>query len=349
MDDSDWSSVVSSKSEVIHFLMTNPPFFADTFNDSDHQIDTDSSELKFKDKHSYHKKKSLANTSSPVESVVGGGEVEFVSKIIEKSLELNNKVMIYTSMLGKKHSWVQLKHILKKYAEKSQIMSFVSTEFCQGHTKRWGIAWTLLPDLNLREVPVTKAVKQKPPLVYYLPPLMKGMEYTMKSVADKIEALIKNDLKLKSYEVKENKKRIEFRIKSNTNVWSHQRRRRREKKQKSDTQDKSDSDLSAGNSNPMDDSFEAQISDRSEAMDAQQSQPKRRLDESDSEDIEAECQSKKCKTSVVLSANESLLLDASLVIRRDKQSILIEMQTKELAKTKESTYQLLQYFKNKLV
>ena len=347
VDDNDWSSIVASKSEVIHFLMTNPPFFTDNFNDSDNQVDTDSKELSFKDKHSYHKKKSLANTSNPVEAVVGGGEVEFVTKIIEKSLELNNKVMIYTSMLGKKQSWIQLKQTLKNYAQKQVITSFVSTEFCQGNTKRWGIAWTLMPDLNLRDVPVTKSVKAKPPLVYYLPPLMNGIEYNMKSIADKIEALIKDDLKLEAYEVKENKKRIEFRLRTNTNVWSHQRRKRREVKRKTEIEDTSD--LNAGNSQEMDGSFESQSPEKSDSINAQESGHKRSFDESESEDNESVCQAKKCKTSMELTEKELLLLDASLVIRRDKQSILIEMQTKELAKTKESTFQLLQYFKNKLV
>ena len=329
----------------IHFLMTNPPFFSDNFNESDNQMSDESNDskefkTKYEERRHYQRKKSSANTSDPIESVVGGGEVDFVSKIIEKSLILKEKIMVYTSMLGKKQSLNQLKAIIKEYVQKQVIKSFVCTEFCQGFTKRWGIAWTFIPGIDLKTVPITKSVKSSPPLIYCVPPLLKQTDYTIESIAEKIKFLLKNDLKIDSFELKESKKRIEFRIRANTNVWSNQRRKRRENQRK--IQNQSDVETSVELTNNLDQPMNEDIESKNK---------KRCLDESDSEDFNdsLELIPKKNKTVFEYPAKEMFLLDTSLVIRREKQTIFIEMQTKELAKNKESTYQLFQYFKNKLI
>ncbi|CAG2113206.1 unnamed protein product [Medioppia subpectinata] len=369
---------MSANGQRIHFLMTNPPFFEHNYSDEEEDEEEEDIEsnvteskaqmdctLESGDKPVFKSKvdrkralrhKSSANTSKPIESVVSGGEVEFVSKIIENSLQLKDKVLIYSSMLGKKSSLKQLKSIIKSEVQRGLIHSFVCTEFCQGLTKRWGIAWTLVSGLNLRDVAVTKAIKPKPPLVYYLPPLMKSCEYTIDSVSQRIQSLLKEDLKLDSFDVKKTRKRIEFRIRSQTNVWSNQRKRRREMKRQLESQSMS-SDKS--DNSAIDDQNGMNISANNESKDQlnETVSRKRGSDDMDcdssghelSMNAEAEYQTKKCKTSRdLLWEQELYLLDTSLAIRRDKQTIIIEMETKELATNSESTHQLFQYFKNNL-
>lgn len=59
---------------------------------------------------------------------------------------------VFTSMLGKKKSLNELKN----YLLEKNIHNISETEFCQGHTMRWGIAWsfseTQLPIFNYLKV-----------------------------------------------------------------------------------------------------------------------------------------------------------------------------------------------------
>jgi len=81
--------------------------------------------------------------------VTSGGEVAFVSKMIEESLVLRDRVQWYTSMLGK-HSSVEI--LVNKLREKG-VSNYGVTEFVQGNkTRRWGIAWSyenLRPTLEI--------------------------------------------------------------------------------------------------------------------------------------------------------------------------------------------------------
>ena len=71
--------------------------------------------------------------------VTNGGEVAFISSMIEESVKLKVRVRWYTSMLGK-HSSVAI--LVQKLKER-EIGNFAVTEFVQGSkTRRWGIAWS---------------------------------------------------------------------------------------------------------------------------------------------------------------------------------------------------------------
>ncbi|XP_075168490.1 U6 small nuclear RNA (adenine-(43)-N(6))-methyltransferase [Haematobia irritans] len=76
-----------------------------------------------------------------------GGEVKFVETIIEESLRYQHKIRIFTSMLGLKSSLNQLKDIL----ENRDILNYCTTEFHQGNTTRWAIAWTFYEDIKLKK------------------------------------------------------------------------------------------------------------------------------------------------------------------------------------------------------
>jgi 23S rRNA (adenine1618-N6)-methyltransferase len=80
-----------------------------------------------------------ACTGSETEMVTPGGEVAFVSRMIEDSLRLQDRVQWYTSMLGKFSS---VSVIVEKLRENG-INNYAVTQFVQGSkTRRWGIAWS---------------------------------------------------------------------------------------------------------------------------------------------------------------------------------------------------------------
>ncbi len=105
----------------VDFCMCNPPFFESAL---DVRVRPDGR---------------TAGTRS--ELVCQGGELGFVSGIVRESATLRGKVRWYTSMFGKKAS---VKAILKLLRE-SGFTNIVTTEFLQGRTTRWGIAWCSEP------------------------------------------------------------------------------------------------------------------------------------------------------------------------------------------------------------
>jgi 23S rRNA (adenine1618-N6)-methyltransferase len=93
-----------------------------------------------------------ACTGSETEMVTPGGEVAFVSRMIDESLVLQDKVQWYTSMLGKFSS---LGTVVKILRDKG-VENYAVTEFVQGSkTKRWGVAWSfedLRPRMDIARV-----------------------------------------------------------------------------------------------------------------------------------------------------------------------------------------------------
>lgn len=73
-----------------------------------------------------------SNTSVLIESTYDGGEENFVTKLIEESLLNQNKIKIFTVMLGKKMSLKNLKKKLQIY-KNDNLLNYVDTEFCQGN------------------------------------------------------------------------------------------------------------------------------------------------------------------------------------------------------------------------
>lgn len=89
-------------------------------------------------------------------------------------------------MIGHKTSLMPLKTLLRQ----ANVVSFKQTEFCQGHTTRWGLAWTFC-DIDLRKVPemtVAASRKQKPksPFRYMIPP-QDGKSFEVEEVARRLE------------------------------------------------------------------------------------------------------------------------------------------------------------------
>ncbi|KAK0909063.1 hypothetical protein LTR02_004588 [Friedmanniomyces endolithicus] len=112
--------------EEMDFVMTNPPFYS---SDQDMQA-------------SYTGKSappSAVCTGAENEMICPGGDVGFVSRILDESLKLGGRVQWYTAMLGKMSS---LQTIIAKLREHG-VTNFAVTCLQAGYrTKRWAVAWS---------------------------------------------------------------------------------------------------------------------------------------------------------------------------------------------------------------
>lgn len=148
----------NDKWQRFDFTMCNPPFFRD-------ESESESNELKETDddgaKQPVEKEKPPNNAKSGIgcELTTAGGEVEFVKKIIHQSNEFQKRISIFTTMLGHKTSLNPILQELKVLG----ITNVCTSEFCQGWTKRWGVAWSFRSDLPLRLVPTLGQTQPKPP------------------------------------------------------------------------------------------------------------------------------------------------------------------------------------------
>jgi 23S rRNA (adenine1618-N6)-methyltransferase len=80
-----------------------------------------------------------ACTGAENEMVTPGGEVAFVSRMIDESIVLHDRVQWYTSMVGKFSSVAMIIEKLRKH----EVDNYAVTEFIQGtKTRRWGIGWS---------------------------------------------------------------------------------------------------------------------------------------------------------------------------------------------------------------
>lgn len=71
--------------------------------------------------------------------ITPGGEVAFVTRMIDESLRLRDRVQWYTSMLGALSSVAPLVETLQRHGNHN----YAVTELVQGNkTKRWAIAWS---------------------------------------------------------------------------------------------------------------------------------------------------------------------------------------------------------------
>ncbi|CAL8361365.1 unnamed protein product [Merluccius merluccius] len=138
------------------FCMCNPPFFAN--------------QLEAKGENSRNSRRpppSSVNTGGVTEIMAEGGELEFVKRIIHDSLQLKTRLRWYSCMLGKKCSLAPLKEELRKQG----VPKVTHTEFCQGRTMRWALAWSFYDDVIVPSPPSKKRKLEKgrKPLSFTLP------------------------------------------------------------------------------------------------------------------------------------------------------------------------------------
>ncbi len=122
-------SLDEMKIQALDFVMTNPPFYQ-SVSDMNHSADAKS------------RPPSTVCTGTTTEMICDGGEVGFVTRILEESLVLRDRVQWYTSMFGKAAS---VKEFVNKLRQE-YIVNYAVTEFVQGNqTRRWAVGWSFGP------------------------------------------------------------------------------------------------------------------------------------------------------------------------------------------------------------
>ncbi|USW50081.1 Putative METTL16/RlmF family, S-adenosyl-L-methionine-dependent methyltransferase [Septoria linicola] len=121
--------------EELDFVMTNPPFYSSekdflaSYNDSERKAKTTESDSP----------PSAVCVGASNEMICEAGDVGFVTRIIEQSLQLRDRVQWYTAMLSHMHSLQQIVARLKE----QHITNFAVTSLHPGNkTKRYAVAWS---------------------------------------------------------------------------------------------------------------------------------------------------------------------------------------------------------------
>uniref|UniRef100_A0A8D3CYI9 U6 small nuclear RNA (adenine-(43)-N(6))-methyltransferase n=1 Tax=Scophthalmus maximus TaxID=52904 RepID=A0A8D3CYI9_SCOMX len=218
---------LKEETEIIYdFCMCNPPFFAN--------------QLEAKGVNSRNSRRpppSSVNTGGVTEIMAEGGELEFVKRIIHDSLQLKKRLRWYSCMLGKKCSLAPLKEELRK----QRVPKVTHTEFCQGRTMRWALAWSFYDDVIVPSPPSKKRKleKSRKPLSFTLPEA--GLkELQVKALAigctgcspvDKIAALLERtltDLRVLHKRIPCGEGEQSLFLTAVENTWIHGRQKRRE-------------------------------------------------------------------------------------------------------------------------
>uniref|UniRef100_A0A8D8YNU1 Methyltransferase-like protein 16 n=1 Tax=Cacopsylla melanoneura TaxID=428564 RepID=A0A8D8YNU1_9HEMI len=228
------------------FTMCNPPFFASSDdlnwehgrekNDSKqlesgkHEIDCDESSLnkrnRSRNRNKRRKPPPNAQTGNKTELIAQGGEVSFVEKMIQDNIDLR-QIKIFTTMLGHKSSFIRVKQFLMEHPLVKQVSS---TEFCQGNTMRWGLAWTANEHVKLPSTLPRKesgSSKSSKPVVTVL----EGVEGGVRDVVDKLLVLC-DALQIIYKILQEGADSTRLELTAYQNTWSHQRRLKRKMKQR---------------------------------------------------------------------------------------------------------------------
>ncbi|XP_037533404.1 RNA N6-adenosine-methyltransferase mettl16 [Nematolebias whitei] len=219
---------LKEETEIVYdFCMCNPPFFAN--------------QLEAKGVNSRNSRRappSSVNTGGVTEIMAEGGELEFVKRIIHDSLQLKKRLRWYSCMLGKKCSLTPLKEELRK----QRVPKVTHTEFCQGRTMRWALAWSFYEDAVVPSPPSKKRKLEKAqkPLSFTLPEAgLKELQAKASaagcaddcSSVDSVTALLEKTLT----ELRVLHKRVPCRTREQSlfltaveNTWIHGRQKRRE-------------------------------------------------------------------------------------------------------------------------
>eukprot|EP00056_Hartaetosiga_gracilis_P014099 m.239708 g.239708 ORF g.239708 m.239708 type:complete len:582 (+) comp13983_c0_seq1:125-1870(+) len=111
--------------DVAAFVMCNPPFFDLGVDAAPNRSDRRPSPK-------------APMTAAVHERQTKGGEVAFVSKMIQDSCRLERRIVWFTAMIGCKS---HLPAILERLG-RTDATFVLTTRFIQGKTHRWGVAWT---------------------------------------------------------------------------------------------------------------------------------------------------------------------------------------------------------------
>ncbi|GAB4814487.1 hypothetical protein N2152v2_001533 [Parachlorella kessleri] len=102
-----------------------------------------------------------AFSGTAVEMVYPGGELAFVEGMVEDSFALQGQIHWYTTMVGKKVTLKAVRALL--YRRGVRVLR--TTEFVQGKTSRWAIAWSFTADPNIAQKPLPRPTPAAHPAV----------------------------------------------------------------------------------------------------------------------------------------------------------------------------------------
>uniref|UniRef100_A0A8C4SI16 U6 small nuclear RNA (adenine-(43)-N(6))-methyltransferase n=1 Tax=Erpetoichthys calabaricus TaxID=27687 RepID=A0A8C4SI16_ERPCA len=200
---------------VYDFCMCNPPFFAN-------QMEA--------------KGVNSRNARRPPPSSVNTGGLEFVKRIIHDSLQLKKSLRWYSCMLGKKCSLTPLKEELRKQG----VPKVTHTEFCQGRTMRWALAWSYYEDVTAPSPPSKKRKMEKvrKPITFCVPSvIVKELTANITSIdstasihviASWLEKSL-SDLRVLHKRVPCGKTEVSLFLTAIENCWIHIRQKRRDR------------------------------------------------------------------------------------------------------------------------
>ncbi|KAK9389252.1 hypothetical protein V1515DRAFT_595307 [Lipomyces mesembrius] len=220
----------SHTNDYFHFTMCNPPFYSSS---ADYNA---SQNLKVTPAHSF-------TAAAPEEMITPGGEVAFVKRMIDESIErfrndANTGNTWYTSMLGKLDS---LKVVVSKL-RKCGISNYAVAEFIQGQfTRRWAVAWRfggrrLVPDITRPVEPLLSAAVRGllPPATGCILSSGHAKETKDNHLLDKVLSMLKNDfgefIHLEKLSQPNDDKYYITGYSREGNVWSRKFRRHKQRK-----------------------------------------------------------------------------------------------------------------------
>ncbi|KAJ8101148.1 hypothetical protein POJ06DRAFT_250603 [Lipomyces tetrasporus] len=179
----------SHTSQHLHFTMCNPPFYSSSADYNASQA------LKVTPARSF-------TSAAPEEMITPGGEVAFVTRMINESIEMlrndvNTGSTWYTSMLGKLDSLKDVVNSLRKRG----ISNYAVAEFIQGQfTRRWAVAWRFdgrrpLPDITrpLDPLPSTAIRGLLPPATGWILDLSHTHGANDDRLLDKVLSIMKDE------------------------------------------------------------------------------------------------------------------------------------------------------------
>lgn len=210
--DNSGGNSCSGSGYIIDFSMCNPPFFS-----SEQEVDSCSKSKKDRGP------PPNAHTGTIQETVVEGGEIEFINKMIQESILNKDKIRVFSSLVG---TAADLKRV-KKLLSLAKPSSYTVTEFCQGRTMRWGVAWTWCQSVPLSQVQSRKQVCTAKPLVLAWPRSSCLPVYTVSAAWEAVSSWLR-DLKVKPKVFKSSKYFVGAKLKAYKALWQGQRLRRRE-------------------------------------------------------------------------------------------------------------------------
>ncbi|CAH6785930.1 RNA N6-adenosine-methyltransferase METTL16 [Phodopus roborovskii] len=219
---------LKEESEIVYdFCMCNPPFFAN-------QLEAQG----VNSRNSRRPPPSSVNTGGITEIMAEGGELEFVKRIIHDSLQLKKRLRWYSCMLGKKCSLAPLKEELRIQG----VPKVTFTEFCQGRTMRWALAWSFYDDVTVPSPPSKRRKLEKPrkPITFVvLESVMKELSLKASSLgSETVEGIgvvttwierILTDLKVHHKRIPCGKEEVSIFLTAIENSWIHLRRKKRER------------------------------------------------------------------------------------------------------------------------